>query len=42
MLVCLVMSGVNLVGYYKCSKDHKQKLKELFKQGAFQAAVRGI
>jgi len=40
MLVCLVLSGVNMMGYYKCRKDHKQKLAGLLKQGAFNAAMR--
>ena len=38
MLVCFILSGANLYGYYKCRKDHKQKLAGFFKQGAFNAA----
>jgi len=28
-IICFVLTGVNLWGYYKCSKDHQSKVKNL-------------
>ncbi|CAG9325986.1 unnamed protein product [Blepharisma stoltei] len=41
-LICLVLTGINMVGYYKCNKDSKQKLSGMLKQGAFMAASQAL
>lgn len=39
IVICaLTLNGANLYGYWMCSKDQKQKLKEMMAQGAFSAA----
>jgi len=30
-IICLVLTGVNLWGYYKCSKDHQKKMDDMMK-----------
>merc|ERR1712146_764934 len=39
VMVALVLSGANIVGYYKCSADSKKKMEELMKSGSVSVAV---
>jgi hypothetical protein len=38
-LVNLILTSSNVVGYYKCRKDHKQKLKGYLGQNAVKLAA---
>lgn len=39
LTICLILSLINLYGYWKCRKDHKQKLSSLIQAGAMSAAM---
>ena len=39
VIVALVTSGANIVGYYKCSADSKKKVEELMQSGSVSVAV---
>ena len=38
VLVALVLSGANIVGYYKCSNDQKKKVQNMVQGAAFKTA----
>ena len=38
-LVNLILASTNVVGYYRCRKDHKQKLKGMLGQNAVKLAA---
>jgi len=38
-VVCMILSGINLVGYYKCQKDHQKKLTSYIQDKAMGAAM---
>ena len=39
VLVALVLSGANIVGYYKCSNDQKKKISNIVENTAFKTAL---
>jgi Na+-driven multidrug efflux pump len=38
VFVALVLSGANIVGYYKCSNDQKKKVQNVVQGAAFKTA----
>lgn len=42
VLVCLILSGVNLYGYWQCRKDHRQKLTGLLQKGVMSVASQAL
>jgi len=39
VVVALVLSGANIVGYYKCSKDQKKKVQSLVQGGTLLSSL---
>lgn len=39
-LICFVLASTNFIGYWKCRKDHNQKLQGFMKAGVMSAAFK--